>query len=486
MNNKNVMLICTDHWLGALMGCAGHDTIMTPTLDSLAASGIRFDNYYSECPVCIPARRTMMTGLLPKHHGDRVYSEKKPMPNAPTMAQIFKNAGYRAFGVGKLHVYPQRDRIGFDDVILQEEGRYEFGAVDDYQIWLGEHGFTGMEFMHGMGNNTYYSRPWSLHEYAHPTAWATKEMARQIKRKDPTKPAFYYLSYQFPHPPLVPLQVYLDMYKDEEIDLPEYGDWENDAPVFELLQKEARQYSKKEIICAKRAFYAQCTHIDNQIRVIIGTLRECNLLDNTIIIFTSDHGDMLFDHHMVAKRKFYQNSACVPLIISGKPFYEKYGCSGSVSSKLGGQADLLPTLLDICGIEPPSGLDGTSLMSKNEHEYIYGEVGENEKASRMIRKGDFKLIYYPYGNTVQLFNIKDDPKENHNLSQNDDMKEVTEELLSHLLSEMYGSDMQWITDGVLTGITAKMQNDTPDFGLYNQRGYHWPPPDGYCNKGKNA
>ena len=125
-------------------------------------------------------------------------------------------------------------------------------------------------------------------------------------------------------------------------------------------------------------------------------------------------------------------------------------------------------------------------MSKNEHEYIYGEVGENEKASRMIRKGDFKLIYYPYGNTVQLFNIKDDPKENHNLSQNDDMKEVTEELLSHLLSEMYGSDMQWITDGVLTGITAKMQNDTPDFGLYNQRGYHWPPPDGYCNKGKNA
>ena len=130
-NRKNVLMICTDHWPGALLGCAGRRDIMTPTLDYLAGNGIRFENCYSECPVCIPARRTMMTGLTPKSHGDRVYSDRMEMPEVPTLAEVFRGNGYQTMAVGKLHVYPQRDRIGFEDVILAEEGRYELGAVDD-------------------------------------------------------------------------------------------------------------------------------------------------------------------------------------------------------------------------------------------------------------------------------------------------------------------------------------------------------------------
>ena len=167
-----------------------------------------------------------MTGLSPASHGDRVYSDRMPMPDVPTLAQTFRNAGYQTFAVGKLHVYPQRNRIGFDDVLLQEEGRYEFGVVDDYQIWLGEQGYTGEEFGHMMGNNSYYTRPWHLPEHTHPTAWATRQMIRQIQRKDPTRPAFFYISYQFPHPPLVPPQAYLDLYAPEDIDAPlSGGDW---------------------------------------------------------------------------------------------------------------------------------------------------------------------------------------------------------------------------------------------------------------------
>lgn len=131
---KNVLMICTDHWSGSLLGCEGKSDIMTPTLDYLAEHGVRFDNFYSECPVCIPARRTMMTGLTPRTHGDRVYSDRMTMPDVTTLAQAFRNAGYQTCAVGKLHVYPQRNRIGFDDVHLLEEGRYEFGVVDDYQI----------------------------------------------------------------------------------------------------------------------------------------------------------------------------------------------------------------------------------------------------------------------------------------------------------------------------------------------------------------
>lgn len=476
MEKYNVLMICTDHWSSSYMGCAGHEVIMTPTLDYLAENGIRFQNYYSECPVCIPARRTMMTGLSPRNHGDRVYSDHMKMPERITLAQAFRNAGYQAFAVGKLHVYPQRDRIGFDDVILQEEGRYEIGAVDDYQIWLGEHGFTGQEFLHGMGNNNYYTRPWHLPEETHPTNWATKEMMKQIKRKDPERPAFFYLSYQFPHPPLVPLQPYLDMYEDGEINDPCYGDWEEKEEIFKILGQPERTYSRKEMIRARRAFYAQCTHIDFQIRLLIGTLRECGLLDNTVIAFTSDHGDMLFDHHMVAKRCMYENASCVPLILSGRPITEKYGISGEVADKLGGQVDLMPTLLDICGIPIPDGGDGFALLSGRKRDYLYGEVSEGIKATRMIVDGRYKLIYYPYGNVLQLFDLKNDKREQRDLAGRKEYEGILNQLKMLLIRELYGEDQKWIKEGELVGIPVEGQRKKADFGLANQRGYHWPPP----------
>ncbi len=225
-------MITVDHWSAPLLGAAGHPVIKTPTLDSLARDGIRFTNCYSECPVCIPARRSLMTGLSPRSHGDRVYSERLPMPDVKTLAQTFRDNGYQAYAVGKLHVYPQRNRIGFDDVILQEEARYQYGTVDDYQIWLGEHGYAGREYLHGMGNNMYYTRPWHLPEEAHVTNWATREMAKMIKRKDPTRPAFFYISYCHPHPPLVPLQSYLDMYRDAEL---MSHSWETGSTMMSIL-----------------------------------------------------------------------------------------------------------------------------------------------------------------------------------------------------------------------------------------------------------
>ncbi|KSV73567.1 hypothetical protein N183_24340 [Sinorhizobium sp. Sb3] len=105
-------------------GCAGHPVIETPTLDHLASIGTRFSRAYSECPICIPARRTIMTGTSPRRHGDRVFQPSLPMPKElPTLAGTFGRNGYQTQAIGKLHVYPQRDRIGFDDALLAEEGR---------------------------------------------------------------------------------------------------------------------------------------------------------------------------------------------------------------------------------------------------------------------------------------------------------------------------------------------------------------------------
>lgn len=482
-SRKNVLMICTDHWSGSLLGCEGRTDIMTPTLDYLAEQGVRFQNFYSECPVCIPARRTMMTGLSPKTHGDRVYSDKMEMPNVPTLAGTFCRNGYQTVAVGKLHVYPQRSRIGFEEVVLMEEGRYELGAVDDYQIWLGEHGYLGQEFMHGMGNNTYYTRPWHLDERAHPTNWVTMEMMRQIKRKDPTRPFFFYASYQFPHPPLVPLQTFLDMYTEEELEPVSTQDWLDDSPIFQALCEQAGIYSEKEVRRARRAFFAQCTHIDYQIRLLIGTLRESNLLDDTILVFTSDHGDMLFNHGMVAKRCFYEEAARVPLILSGKPMLK---WSGRVETKLAGMGDLMPTLLDLCGIPIPETVEGIPLMTDQTHPYLYGEVSEGEKSTRMIRWNQYKLIYYPWGNKFQLFNMDTDRNETHDCAKDPDCQEVLGIMTAYLMENLHGEDLTWIRDGRLVGFSAGEYKKKADFGLYNQRGYHWPVPSGYSNKGKNA
>ena len=481
--SPNVLMISTDHWPGSFLGCAGKKNLMTPTLDSLAKDGVRFDNFYSECPVCIPARRSLMTGLTPRTHGDRVYDDCLRMPNVPTLAQTFRDNGYQAYAVGKLHVYPQRDRIGFDDVILQEEGRYEFGVVDDYQTWLGEQGYPGQEYMHGMGNNTYYTRNWHLPEYTHPTNWATTQMMRMIKRNDPTRPAFYYISYIFPHPPLVPLDVYWNMYGDDDIDAPVVGDWVDDSFIMRTMTEMRRAYSDKEMRLAKRAFYAQCTHIDHQIRMLLGCLRESSLLDNTLVVFMSDHGDMLFDHDMVAKRCFYENAARVPLIVSGNPIAAK---RGTVDRRLGGMTDVMPTVLDICGLEIPSHAEGKSLWSGERHTRFYGEVGEGPKATRMIRDDRHKLIYYPSGNIVQLFDLEEDPRELHNMAENSAVRGVRGRLENELVKHLYGKDLEWIVDGMLVGMPAQEYVRKADYGLYNQRGLHWPAPTGYSNIGKNA
>ena len=164
-----------------------------------------------------------MTGTMPKTHDDRVFKEKLVMPELPTLAQTFRNAGYQATAVGKLHVYPQRNRIGFDDVILDEEGRTQYGVIDDYEIFLADRGYAGQQFYHGMSSNEYSWRPWHLPEDAHATNLATQQMARTIKRRDPDRSAFWFVSYRHPHPPLVPLQIYLDLYHQLEIDDPQIG-----------------------------------------------------------------------------------------------------------------------------------------------------------------------------------------------------------------------------------------------------------------------
>ena len=477
-DRPNVLLICTDHWAAEHLGFAGHPAILTPGLNEIASTGVRFTNAYSECPVCIPARRTLMTGQSPKSHGDRIFNDQLRFPDVTTLPQAFRDAGYQADAVGKLHVHPQRDRIGFDSVLLDDEGRSQWGVLDDYDIYLGDQGLAGRQFDHGMSNNQYHWRPWHLAEEHHATTWAGRSMARTIKRRDPTKPAFWYLGFRHPHPPLVPPMSYVDLYRDIPIDEPYVGEWAKEGRglpyALAALQGRSKLYSESELHAARRAFYALCTQIDHQIRYLIGTLRMEGILDDTIILFTSDHGDMLGNHGMVAKRIFYESSANIPMILlpnKGNPKVPE----GVVDDRLVAFADIMPTLLDLCGIQVPDTVDGQSMVGEETRDHVYGECGEDDHATRMIREERYKLIYYPIGNHVQLFDMINDPHEMTDLAADPAHAAMLERMTRRLVAELHGSDQDWLDGDKLVGKPDKTYEWAPHRSLNSQRGDGWPP-----------
>lgn len=417
-----------------------------------------------------------MTGQSTRTHGMRTFDEHREMPDAPTLAQCFKEAGYQCHAVGKLHVYPQRDRIGFDEVILNEEGRHHLGlGADDFELHLADKGYPGQEYATGLCNNDYHTRAWALPEDCHPTNWAAREMSRMMHRRDRRKPAFWYLSFIGPHQPVWPLQAYLDIYRHSEIDAPVFGSWSEDAEKLPYALRRLRERfaitdaPEAEIELARRAFYATVTHIDHQIRIVLGYLREQGLLDNTIIGFTSDHGDLLGDHGLWAKSMFYERSAHIPFLLVPPKGDERLGLHQQ-DQRLVELQDMMPTLLDLAGLPIPDSVDGQSLLQPEARDFLYGEFEVGETASRMVRAGDYKLIYYPTGNQLQLFNISEDPRETRELSNLPEFADVVERLKKILIDQFYQEDLNWLRDGELVGVAEPEYTPRDQRNLTAQRG----------------
>ena len=477
MPRPNVLMICVDHWPGRLQAGLGHPVIQTPTLDQLSRNGVTFTNAYSTTPTCIPARRELMTGTFSPTHGDRVFSERMPMPDLPTMAQTFRDAGYQAYSVGKLHVCPQRDRIGFDDALINEEGRHHLGlGADDFELFLAEQGYPGAELVHAMCNNDYMTRPWHLPEHCHPTNWTAREMCKVIKRRDPTRPAFWYMSFNHPHPPMTPLRDYMDIYRNVDVDMPVMGEWAQDfdSMPYALRSRQLRMLPQTddEIRMARQAFYALCTHIDHQMRLVLGMLSEEGLMDNTIIVFTCDHGDMLGNHGLWAKSNLHEDSAKIPLILVPTAEYAEVG-RRVVDDRLATLGDVMPTVLDMCGIPVPETCEGLSLVGEERRDLLYGEHSENDAANRMMHDGRHKLIYYPVGNRFQLFDLETDPDELRDRSEDAAYADVRERLTAELVKRLYGDDLRYVKDGRLVGVPDKEYTPEANRRLSGQRGWRF-------------
>ncbi|HUV07404.1 MAG TPA: sulfatase-like hydrolase/transferase, partial [Spirochaetia bacterium] len=315
----NVVLICTDQWRGDCLSIAGHPTVHTPTLDALAMEGVRFSNAYTACPSCIASRASLFTGLAPCSHGRVGYQDSIPWDYETTLAGEFTRNGYQTQAIGKMHVYPPRSQTGFQNVILHDgfltQMRREVedpGRIDDYIVWLRrETGRLSADYFdHGINCNSWLVREWDKEEYLHPTNWVVSEGIDFLRRRDPRKPFFLFLSFVRPHPPFDPPRTYLEQYLASAIPDPPRGDW------IKRFSSQANPWKydalagfddHDKVSRARAGYYALITHIDHQINRFLETL-EMNGISpqNTIIMFLSDHGELLGDHGLFRKYLPYE------------------------------------------------------------------------------------------------------------------------------------------------------------------------------------
>ena len=467
---KNIVLLMTDQLRGDCMGCAGHPDVKTPYLDTLASKGVRFENAYSACPSCVPARAALHTGLTQESHRRVGYADGIRWEYPHTMAGELTKAGYYTQCVGKMHVDPLRNYLGFCHVELHDGYLHYYRdpeipyrenqkQADDYFHWLKqEKGIDCDVTDTGLECNSWVARPWIYEEKYHPTNWVTDRSIDFLRRRDPDMPFFLFTSYLRPHPPFDAPQCYFDMYRNKELTPPVVGDWCDE----EALRARGRIFDSDtgpldpELVREMQiGYYACITHLDHQIGRLIQALVENKLYDDTIILFVSDHGELLGDHHLFRKSRAYQGSSRVPFLVSGGGFRPEK--PGSVKTDVVELRDVMPTVLEAAGVQIPDSVEGISLWNTalkesgtpEVREYLHGEHTLGEASSHWIITKDEKYIWYSQTGEEQYFRIAEDPDELHNLIGSEKAKERVEALRGLLIQELQDREEGFVREGRL-------------------------------------
>lgn len=447
----NILLIMTDQQRGDCLGIEGHPVLQTPYLDHVGASGARFSHAYSACPVSVAARRTLMTGTRPCTHG--VLSNYNTDLPFPTLPGELSKAGYQTHLVGKLHLHPVRKLYGFNSADYANSPSAGDELTNDYKRFLQREGLGGLSQAHGMNGNGWAARPWHLDERYHFSNWCATTALEFLQRRDPTVPFFLKLSFLHPHQPLTPPQMYYDRYMAMDLPEPFVGDWARvfDAPVRGLAVDSWRVSLDPPVMKQFRAaYYASINHVDNQIGRVLQELPE-----NTIILFCSDHGEMLGDHQWIRKRSPYEPSARVPLLLNlPKSMNLKQEC---VIDKPVELMDVMPTLLEAAGVPIPSTVEGKSLLSlvrgnSEWREYVHGESSTMPTADtgmQYLTDGKRKYIWLPGLGQEQFFNLQVDPNELTNLAGDKRHADEIARWRSRLIKELKGRPEKFVGNNKL-------------------------------------
>jgi len=455
-DRPNILLIMTDQQRGDCLGVEGHPVLMTPNMDSIAGAGTRFSKAYTTCPVCIPARRSLMSGQFPSTHGVVGYYETEEWDAALSMPSALKQAGYQTFITGRnMHQYPPTKRYGFDHMVDNRT---------HYRDWLEDHvpvrSFqpAGDYYSSGVMHNDWTARPWHHDEDLHMTNWTVNEALRFLKNRDPSCPYFLVVSFLAPHPPLVPPAFYMDRYLRQDLPDPIVGDWEAEPeggwPGRDVSNLHVDLKGEALRSC-RAAYYGLINHIDDQIRRILNPVDSKMDHANTVVMFTSDHGEMLGDHHFFRKSLPYEPSARIPLLVSAP---ERFGVrKGAVVDNAVALEDIMPTVLDFAGVPVPDSVDGTSLLpllrgetpAWREYLHIEHGYGINDMPHHTLTNGREKFIWFAADGREQYFDLVADPNECRNLIASDAHRERIAHWRGRLIDELEDRPEGFVADGKL-------------------------------------
>ena len=438
----------TDQQRWDCVGANGNEQIRTPNLDRLAGEGANFTHMFVQSPVCVPSRVSFFTGQYPHAHRNRV--NYTPLSRSEVLMQArLKQAGYATAAIGKLHYWPptvlEAKRTGFDFVELHD-GVPSLDRFSDYARWRKEHDPQAKAFRYRAlakniiepGKNPFRA---AIADQFSDTRWVgnrTRHYLKLLVKAD--KPFFLFSSFWKPHSPFETCVPFDRMYDDVAIRLPEplTLDYIKRLPVplkkLILHGTPRHDMDRERLLWIYRSYYGAISHIDREVGLILDALKETGQAENTIVVFSSDHGDQLLEHGLMGKNCFFEASVRVPLMIRfpGRVKPAKY-------DELVESVDLLPTLFELAGLPEPYENQGRSLVpliAKSDRKYIAREAvfseniipevitggsfdfffekgkgikGVRHPDAKMVRTRRWKYNYYPEG-YAELYDLKTDPQ----------------------------------------------------------------------------
>lgn len=451
-DQPNILFIMPDQMRGDALSLEHHPVLLTPNIDAIGGQGAHFTRAYTTCPSCVPARRSLLTGQFPATNGMVGYRGGVPI-DAPTFPQGLRDAGYATVLVGRhMHQTPYEEGYGYERQILGST----YIDDDDYAKFLDAAlphagGVKGL----GISFNGWAARPWPYDEFLHPNHWITNQSRKVIAGHDSAKPLFLTASYYAPHPPLIPPACYYDRYAGMELPRAAEGAWtpwpKPKGTPGVGVDAHWTQLDGEALRTAQAGYFGLINHIDDQLYWLVSEFKAMSRAMNRpwVIVFTSDHGEMLGDHFMFRKCEPYEGSARVPFLIQGS---NELGFKpGHVIRRPVCLEDLAPTLLELAGAPVPGGMDGKSLLPllrgddvehrpwlHGEHSPAYGP----QQAFHMLTDGHMKYIWRPVDGTEQLFDLDHDPDEILDLTMSREREvEVTQwrnTLIAHLANRPEG------------------------------------------------
>ena len=477
-DRPNVVFIISDQHKLEATGAYGDSLAITPNIDFLAKTGVKFTNAYTPAPVCAPARASLITGMYPYANGAIYHKAPITLPNGniknigsgylretgyhlgiKTLPEIFKEQNYTTAAPGKMHVHGELQKnvdedfkdgnnLGFDEISVRYYTYFPGGHYED-EVGLD----TYMRYRQFKKYNTIYKKgSMHLNEEYTPTlvkndednfdmVVAKKSVEFINKRGKDGKNFLLHVGFEKPHAPFTTTQKYLDMYDPKDFTLPNtFNEWYKKGkypwtPNW-IHSGIPKNVEKAQNVMA--AYYACITEMDYMVGRVIQSLKDNGLYENTVIIYTTDHGEHLFEHGLRGKHNMNEDAVNVPFIIS----YPKLFKQNVVNNTCVSFIDLMPTLTELIHGKTPETAQGISLInllkegSEIKDRVVFSEFrganynllpGVKNLPSRMMRKGDYKFIY-THGIIDQLYNIKEDPDELDNLIFNKKYKPIYDKM----------------------------------------------------------